>query len=461
MEVRTFRASSLQEALRQVRETLGPDASVLHTREIKKSRLGLFARSEIEVEASLDVPVASRFTNGSKTADSVPSANSSRKPGTSIEPQTGSSPNSIAIPGVSGREAQPSSVQPPTIAGASATTSVYSADDSQPHNHVPLDGHAGEPDVSQFMPTRLAPPTIPHASSPSIQSGTSAFAGISAAAMDIMSDMLDFGIDSRLAKELVQEATERCSEGDREDPWLVQVSLNQSVAKRLNVSGSIEIDADDQKVVALVGSTGVGKTTTLAKIAAGFRFDLGCQVGLITLDTFRLGAVDQLLQYAELISAPLEVVSSPDEVTAALGRLRECDLVLLDTAGRSPRDAGQLRMLAQFLERAKPDSTHLVVSAGSSRRHIEDTLTNFAAVKPTNLLITKLDEAVDFGAWLPLLCESHLPVSYLTTGQHVPQDIVVASPRRLARELLGGELRHQERGRDEAPLRRSPSNAHA
>lgn len=458
MEVRTFRASSLQEALRQVRETLGPDASVLHTREIKKSRLGLFARSEIEVEASLDVPVASRFAKHSSVAAHAPAPNASRKTIATAQPHTSTAPSEvepIVEETLATRPRDPQSSPLPS----SPATNAPAVEQTQQESYISRSGYRDEQIHSR---TATQPPAFPISTSPtSSVAGPTKLPGISSAAMDIISDLMDFGIDSRVAKELIQEATERCSEVDREDPWMVQVSLNQSVAKRLNVSGSIEIDADEQKVVALVGSTGVGKTTTLAKIAAGFRFDLGCQVGLITLDTFRLGAVDQLLQYAELISAPLEVVSSPDEVTAALGRLRECDLVLLDTAGRSPRDAGQLRVLAQFLEKAQPDSTHLVVSASSSRRHIEDTLANFDAVNPTNLLITKLDEAVDFGAWLPVLCESHLPVSYLTTGQHVPQDIVVASPRRLARELLGGDLRHQERSREEAQLRRSPSNAHA
>jgi flagellar biosynthesis protein FlhF len=259
---------------------------------------------------------------------------------------------------------------------------------------------------------------------------------MSPAMFEVFSELLDGGVDPLLARELVSEAGESCTAAEALDPWLIRGRLSQLVGAKLSVSGPIEISDGKQQVVALVGPTGVGKTTTLAKIAAGFRFDLGCQVGLITLDTFRLGAVDQLLQYAELISAPLEVVSSPDQVSSALQRLQQCDLILLDTAGRSPRDAEQLTVLRDFMSCAKPNSTHLVLSATSSVAHAEEALKQFSLLQPTSLLVTKLDEVAGLGSWLSFLRQAALPISYLTTGQHVPQDIVVASTRRLASLLL-------------------------
>lgn len=258
--------------------------------------------------------------------------------------------------------------------------------------------------------------------------------------LEVQSDLLTSGVKQRLASSLLMEADGSLDAAQRDDVWAIRGRIGQLVAAKLKVSGSIDlknVDRAGPMVVALVGSTGVGKTTTLAKIAAGFRFDLGCRVGLITMDTFRLGAVDQLLQYAELISAPLEVVSSPEQVAQALDRLSECDLVLLDTAGRAPRDAEQLAELRKFLGIARPQATHLVVSATSSTAYVEETLRHFSQLSPTNLLITKLDEAVAFGSWLQLLHNCPLPISYLTTGQHVPQDIAVASSRRITSLLLG------------------------
>lgn len=224
----------------------------------------------------------------------------------------------------------------------------------------------------------------------------------------------------------------------------------RQIAERLKISGAIELPAapamrdDKPYVVALVGPTGCGKTTSLSKIAAGFRFGQACNVGLIALDTFRLGAVDQLLQQADMLSASLEVVSSAEQVPAALQRLRKCDLVLLDTAGRAPRDTAHMAELHQFLELARPQATQLVVSASSSTAHVRQTVECYSVLKPTDLLITKLDEAVDFESWLTLLEQTQLPISYLTHGQRVPQDISPATAERLASLLLGQPLNFQQ-----------------
>lgn len=393
MEVHTFRANSLQEALQQVRQSLGPDASVLQTRERRQSRLGIFSKKLVEVEATCDVVVASRFA----TSRGAPQANvPARSPSTNA---------SAARATTAGRRLENASQQSPP-AKATATTT--------------------KPAARHLSP---AAPDLPPVSQDSM--------GLPPAMLEVLSDLLDGGVEPQIARELLRETHESCGQAQLQDPWLIRGRLSQIIASKLRVSGSIELREHEQQVIALVGPTGVGKTTTLAKIAAGFRFDLGCKIGLITLDTFRLGAVDQLLQYAELISAPLEVVSSPDQVTAALQRLRECDLVLLDSAGRAPRDAEQLLVLREFLQCAQPHATQLVVSATSSTEYVADAVRQFSMLGPTHLLITKLDEAVHFGGWLSFLKDNRLPISYLTTGQHVPQDIAVASSRRLASLLLG------------------------
>lgn len=220
--------------------------------------------------------------------------------------------------------------------------------------------------------------------------------------------------------------------------------VNPQLAGRLKVSGAIELSANKPHVVALVGPTGCGKTTSLAKIATSFRFEMGSHVGLVALDSFRLGAVDQLLQYADMLSAPLEVVSSAEQIPAALQRLRMCDLVLIDTAGRAPRDTVHLDDLRKFLQLARPQSIQLVISATSSAAHASQSVECFSLLKPTDLLITKLDEAVDFGSWSKLLERTALPISYLTHGQRVPQDITPATADRLASLLLDQQLDSQQ-----------------
>ncbi|QDV27115.1 flagellar biosynthesis protein FlhF [Aureliella helgolandensis] len=428
MEVRTFRAASLQAALQQVRETLGPDASILQTRERRPGPLGFFKKSMVEVEASVDFSVASRF--GVRTPAMPASA-------TSQQPPTSPATDSVLSDSTAGPlPLHNSTSDSPALSSRVSGNLTPGADN-------PLEDHptARPPSMALGQHQRIGEgSTSPQA--PRVQTPSS-HAGLSATMLEMLTELLDNGVPAHQAQTLIEEVCNICTPSQQQDTWLVKGQISQIVARDLKVSGSIEVQPNSSKVVALVGPTGVGKTTTLAKIAAGFRFDLGLDVGLITLDTFRLGAVDQLLQYAELISAPLEVVNSPDQVTGALQRLRECDLILIDTAGRSPRDSEQIGMLGDFLHAAQPDATHIVLSATSSAAHAQETLRKFDRVRATNLIVTKIDEAAQFGSWLPFLREQPLPISYITTGQHVPEDILVASRRRLSSMILG-HTHHQE-----------------
>ncbi len=219
------------------------------------------------------------------------------------------------------------------------------------------------------------------------------------AMFEVFTEMLDADVDPDAARLMLQEVALHCSPAQLNDPWLIKGRLCQIIQQRIRVSGPIDIHSGQQQIVALVGPTGVGKTTTLAKLAAGFHFDQGIQVGMITLDTFRMGAVDQLQKYADLLGAACEVVASPDQMVPAIYRLRHCPLILIDTAGRSPRDQSQLKVLKDFLQAAEPTQTHLVLSAASSPAHAQLAMEQFQQLEPTHLLLTKLDEALCLGNW--------------------------------------------------------------
>ena len=213
--------------------------------------------------------------------------------------------------------------------------------------------------------------------------------------------------------------------------------LRQTVARGIQVAGPIEVPAGQRRVVALVGPTGVGKTTTIAKLAAGFRLQARRKVALVTIDTFRIAAVQQLQAYAEIMDLAMETVQSAEEMTAALERLRDADLVLVDTAGRSPRSEGHIGQLSAMLRIANPDATHLVLSATSSRDAIQNIIDGFSPVKPTAAILTKLDETTQLAGPLSALSGQTIPISYLTTGQQVPDDIETATTARLTQNLLG------------------------
>src|SRR5690606_3661750 len=190
--------------------------------------------------------------------------------------------------------------------------------------------------------------------------------------------------------------------------------LRQVVARGIQIAGPIRTPPAARRVVALVGPTGVGKTTTIAKLAAGFRLQARRSVALLTIDTFRIAAVQQIQAYADIMELPMEVVQNAEEMQPALERLGDVDLVLIDTAGRSPRSDGRIEQLRCILQAAQPDETHLVLSATSSRETIHNILDGFAAVRPTAAILTKLDETPQLAGALSALEGREIPLSYCT-----------------------------------------------
>ena len=178
-----------------------------------------------------------------------------------------------------------------------------------------------------------------------------------------------------------------------------------------------------RRIVALVGPTGVGKTTTVAKLAANFKLAHGFRLGLITVDTYRIAAVEQLRTYAEIIDLPLAVVNAPSEMLRASTSSADVDLVLIDTAGRSPRDEVKIRELADFLAPGSTRRGPPGLERSRWPRSLQAAVERFALVQVDRLILTKLDEADGLGGVFAVLALSSRPVSYLTTGQAVPDDI--------------------------------------
>ena len=427
MDIRTFRASTLQEALELVRETLGPDAAVLHTREVKRSRLGFFSSNLVEVDASIEMPTINRLPK--QAASEQPSPTKADPQKSSVQATNPAANVATSKHSTNAEVEARASDQPSSSATAAATSET---------------ANSTEPSVKSS-----ADPSQPAASATSTQQADTTLTNEpfedrrnssrkhSPAMVDVMTTLLDAGVEPTAAKSLMQAAVENLTSDELNDAMLLQGRIAQLVGKSLRVAEPIAVKQGEQVVVAMIGSTGVGKTTTLAKIAKNLQVDHGCEIGLLTMDIFRPGAVDQLLQYAESLDATLEVVSSANQFLPALQRLKHCDIVFIDTAGRSPNDQEQIKVLQEILDAAKPTSVQLVVSATSSTRHVRAAVQQFSPLSPTGLVITKLDEAVEFGSWLTALQQIEVPVSYIAHGQHVPHDIMPANRRRLASFLVG------------------------
>lgn len=251
--------------------------------------------------------------------------------------------------------------------------------------------------------------------------------------------LIEAGVTEVLARRLARHVAERLEPEDSGRPERLRETLREAVEACVPVAPPTAVIPGTRRIVALVGPTGVGKTTTVAKLAANFKLTQGHRLGLVTVDTYRIAAVEQLRTYAEIIDLPLAVANSPGELRKAIEQLGEVELVLIDTAGRSPRDEVKVRELADFLAEARPDEVHLVLSAAAGERSLRAAVDRFAVVHPDRLILTKLDEAEGLGGLLTLLGQADLPVSYLTTGQAVPDDIEQADRRRLAALILGQE----------------------
>lgn len=198
-----------------------------------------------------------------------------------------------------------------------------------------------------------------------------------------------------------------------------------------------------KKVIMLVGPTGVGKTTSIAKLAARYSFLMQkkYKVGLVVLDTYRIGAVEQLMQYARMMKLGIETVVDPPEFTSALNSLKYCDYILIDTMGSSPYDKGKIEKIYECLSANTTEYNVDVVLVMPSSIKYEDlliTYKNFSTLGVDTLMFTKLDETMGFGNIFSLAYETKKPISYFSVGQEVPEDLVCASSDFLIECLLHG-----------------------
>lgn len=190
------------------------------------------------------------------------------------------------------------------------------------------------------------------------------------------------------------------------------------------------------KSIALIGPTGVGKTTTVAKLAANFALKEGFKVALVTADTYRIAAVEQLKIYGDIIGVSVDIVYTPDELKTALERHKDKHLVLIDTAGRSPSNYSQIAELQALLSVDPFIEKHLVLSTTTKYRDALEIVNNFSVCSPQKILFTKIDEASNLGTILNLVYHFPASLSYMTTGQSVPDDIELINSIKLANMIL-------------------------
>lgn len=433
MQVKKFLARTLADAVAQVRAELGPDAIILQTQRVKVGGIfGLFAQRMVEVTAAADPGLRLRPAAPPPPAETRQEA--ARDLGASPQPpgagpetpaarrdaggppapgETGGRAGGLAAPGEMG-----------ALAGRPATpreTGAQAWGPAAPAGELAdlvarMDRMDGL--LTQVLERLETPPR----------------SGLLPEVQPVYTGLVQSGVEPDLATSICRRVQSRW----RRSPETPVLDLAEEVLTQcLGVPETIRVAPGERRVVALMGPTGVGKTTTLAKLAAFWALRRGLKVALITADTYRIAAVEQLRTYCEIIGLPLEVVERPEEVPRALDRHRDADLILVDTAGRSHRNREQMEELAAYLDALRPDERYLVLSLTASTRDARAVVDSYRPIGFHKLLFTKLDEATAPGVLLNTLVHAGRPLSYITTGQNVPDDIEVASPERLSRILLG------------------------
>ena len=364
MDIRTFEARTMKEALAHVRAELGPEAVILQSREVRKRRFfGMAGTQAIEITAGTGMAIADK-----------------------------------------------------PVADASTSGQTDLGDIQQQLRS--LGGMIEDLCRRKKSPTPDLPPEL----------------------VSIYTRLIEGDVHEPIASGLVCQLRDEMSRVELVQPDVVRGRLVELVRGCLNVSGPIVCESGRCKVVTLVGPTGVGKTATVAKLAANFKLRQQLRVGIVTADTFRIAAVEQLRTYAEIIDSPIKVATSPREMAEALAEFGDLDLVLVDTVGRSPRDELRIKELKAFLQEAATAEVHLVLSAVASSGSLLTAIERFSAIGASRLLFCKLDEAASLGGILSSVVRTGQPVSYLSDGQDVPDNIDVADAAELAEQIVDSLL---------------------
>jgi flagellar biosynthesis protein FlhF len=388
MRIKTFYTKTMSEALRQIKSHLGPEALLLSTKEVPR-RSGVWGSSTgFEVVAAAD------------HSDSVDVFSHSSESGT------------VAAQTVGYESAKPFLEEVMIDTYSPASLIKNSPAPRKKIAKVKKRTLKAEIDVAVEIPSGEVLP----------------FKG--RVPVCLYQDLVNSGVDASLARELLMSAWDSLTAGQRRSrPALIR-SVTQA-ALAIVADPSTQDGMPGKRVVAFVGPTGVGKTTSIAKLAARLALQNKKKVVLMTLDGYRIGAIEQLRSYAGLMGIPFRFVDQVSELPRAIEENAQRDYILIDTAGHGPRDLESMRALASFLKKAEFIERHLVLSAATKPSDMRDIMDRFEICHPDHLLFTKLDETSTPGPILNELVRTQKSFSYYSNGQRVPDDLHAVPKERI------------------------------
>jgi flagellar biosynthesis protein FlhF len=397
MRIKTFYTKTMAEALREIKAHFGPDALLLSTKEIPR-RVGVWGNSSgFEVVAASD------------QMDDIDVFSPSAETKLGGEEQISSEP---AAPMLHERIAE--TYSPATLAKKAPRTAAKTA---KSRKKISAPGLESQTEVQQ---DKEAP-----------------FKGRIPSAL--YRDLVCSGVEDTLAHELLLTALDNLSAAQRRSRLAILRSLDQAALEMVAIPANHN-GMPQKRIVAFVGPTGVGKTTSIAKLAARLALQNKKKVILMTMDGYRIGAVEQLRSYAGLMGIPFRFVEDVAQLPRAIEENNQRDYILIDTAGRGPRDLEAMHNLADFLKKSDNIERHLVLSATTKPSDLRRIMEHFEICRPGHLLFTKLDETTAAGPILNELVRTQKTFSYYTDGQRVPDDLH-AVPRERLMDIV---LHHNE-----------------
>ncbi len=392
MRIKRYEAPTIQEALVKVKKDLGPEAIILYTKTFRKGGvLGFFGTPMAEITAGIDLNLMEDMSK-KKVA-----------------------PREVAVAEremLTGKNTEATAAAVAAFAGSLDSARVRAKALQRELNEMKTStGFAASRDINQ------------------VESAALLSEGFSRLKKKLIKQELEEFLIQKIIKGMISEKV------DPDKNEEVVTWLNRFVSSAIKVAPPMPASRF-QKVIAFVGPTGVGKTTTIAKLAARFSLMEQKRVAMVTADTYRIAATEQLKTYGRIMGIPVEVADSAEDMTGILNKYKNMDVVLVDTAGRSPSSDEQLEELKKFVAQSQPDEIHLVLSATTKYFDMIRIIERFGASVPINRMIfTKLDETRFYGAFVNLMNNFQIPLAYYSAGQNVPDDLEAPEIKSLAEKI--------------------------
>lgn len=469
MQVKKFEAPTMQEALKVIKRELGPEAIILSTKHIK-SGFGLMSKASVEVTAAIaekdlkkkmmaeknlpqDVKEKIWGSKATKQAEiyndyfekQLKRASRDKVEISAARQRT--QQQRAAAPAPAQRSAAPAREAParigPSAAPAPATERRYIDIGDEESPTQARNTLSASPDKVRSLEA-----DIEQLKSMVVELATGATAkeegdasGMSGEGARVMQELATAGIEKKLARQIVRQATFDLNESGAADEQAILDRVAAQLLSDIKVADLLEqigarAGKSSSTVIALVGPTGVGKTTTIAKIASLAILEKRLRVGLINLDSYKVAAADQLATYAKIMNVPFRSVNSKDELQQAIYDFSSLDLVLIDTTGRSQKDQESLLQLRRMLALVEGAQTVLLMSATTKDSDMNEVVSRFKIFHPIGLVFSKLDETSVYGCIYNTQKRTGLPLLYFTVGQRVPEDIEKASAERVVDLVL-------------------------